>query len=359
MNSRERVLTALAHQQPDRTPVNYLGTPEVDESLKAYFKTDDWDNVLERLGVDLRVLDAPYIGPELKTYSDGRFQNYWGQIRKPIRNQAGTYFESVEFPYAAFKTLQDVKAFRWPKTEWFDYSQIESQCDTYRDYAIVFGSPGNMDLINGTAYGRGVEQLMYDLALDDPIALACMEKRFQCCYQRSQEALKAAHGKIDILWIGDDYGTQNGLLLHPKKWRQLFYPRLKAMCDLGHQYNAKVMLHSCGSTRAIWPDLIEAGVDIYDTVQPEAVDMQPEQLKDEFGDKICFHGTVSTQRTLPFGTTHDVIQEVRNRIGTVGKNGGFILAPAHNIQPDTSLQNILAMYSVANRTFLLEKKVSQ
>ena len=349
--SRERVLKALAHQQPDRTPVNYLGTPEVDEMLKAHFKTDDWDNVLEQLGVDFRIVDTPYIGPELKTYSDGRFQNYWGQVRKAIRNQAGTYFEAVEFPYAEFKTLQDVEAFGWPKTEWFDYSQIESKCDTYRDYAIIFGAPGNMDLINGTAYGRGMEQLMYDLAIDDPIALACMEKRFQCCYQRSQEALKAAHGKIDILWIGDDYGTQNGLLLHPKKWRQLFYPRLKAMCDLGHQYNAKVMLHSCGSTSAIWPDLIEAGVDIYDTVQPEAVDMQPEKLKTKFGNRICFHGTISTQSTLPFGTIYDVSQEVRNRIGTVGKNGGFILAPAHNIQPDTPLQNILTMYSVANRLF--------
>ena len=106
------------------------------------------------------------------------------------------------------------------------------------------------------------------------------------------------------------------------------------------------MLHSCGSTRPIWPDLIEAGVDIYDTVQPEAANMDPAQLKEEFGAEICFHGTISTQKTLPFGSREDVVREVQQRVKTVGTNGGLILAPSHNIQPDTPLENILAMYSV-------------
>lgn len=344
MTSKKRVLSVLSHKDSDRVPCNYLGTPEVNEKLKAHFKTESMDMVLENLGVDIRVVEAPYIGPELKTWDDGRFQNYWGQIRKSVSNQAGTYNESVELPYAEFRTVQDVENFRWPQAEWFDYSHIEQDCKKYCDYAIVFGSPGNMDVINGTTYGRGVELVMYDIALDDPVGMACMDKRFDCCYQISEQALQAGNGKIDIFWIGDDYGTQNGLLISPQKWRELFLPYLKKMCELGHKYNTKVMLHSCGSTRAIWNDFIEAGVDIYDTIQPEAADMNPADLKQEFGDKICFHGAISTQKTLPFGTTHDVIQEVQERIKTVGVNGGFILAPSHNIQPDTPLENILAMY---------------
>ncbi len=106
------------------------------------------------------------------------------------------------------------------------------------------------------------------------------------------------------------------------------------------------MLRSCGSTRPIWPDLIEAGVDIYDTVQPEAANMDPAELKAEYGNRICFHGAISTQKTLPFGSPKDVVAEVKLRIETVGKDGGYIIAPAHNIQPDTPLENILAMYSV-------------
>lgn len=349
MNHKQRVLTALSHKEPDRTPCDYLSTPEIDAKMMEYFQVDNMDAVLEKLGVDLRVIDAPYIGPELKTWPDGRFENYWGHIRKPIKNEAGVYNESVEFPYARFKTVDDVNNFRWPKADWFDYSQIESDCDKYKDYAVVFGAPNNMDLINGIAYGRGVEQILYDIALGDPVWLACMEKRFQCCYERSEKALKAGNGKIDILWIGDDYGTQNGLLISPDMLRKYFIPKLKAMCDLGHKYGAKVMHHSCGSTKEIWPDLIEAGLDIYDTIQPEAADMDPAELKTEFGDRICFHGTISTQRTMPFGSTEDVAAEVKLRIETVGKNGGFILAPSHNFQPDTSIENILAMYKAARK----------
>lgn len=344
MNCKQRVLMSIVHKQPDRTPCDYMGTPEADEKLKAHFNTDSIDTVLEKLGVDIRQINVPYIGPELRKWPDGRYENMWGQIRKPVKNEAGSYDESVEWPYANFKTVADVNAWRWPKLEWFDYSVIEGLCDKYAGYAIVYGVPGNMDLLNGTAYGRGVEQLMFDIATEDPVGMTCMERRFEVCYGRTELALKAAKGKIDILWIGDDYGTQNGLLMSPDTWRKLFFPKLKAMCDLGHKYKTKVMLHSCGSTRIIWPQFIEAGVDIYDTVQPEAKDMDPAELKVEFGDRICFHGTMSTQKTLPFGTPDEVKAEVHHRIKTVGKNGGFILAPAHNIQPDTSIENILAMY---------------
>lgn len=344
MTSKDRVLTALSHKCPDRVPCDYLATPEVDTMMMAHFQTDDIDVVLEGLGVDVRIIDAPYIGPELKTWDDGRFQNYWGHIRKEIKNVAGVYNDSVEFPYADFKTVEDVENFRWPKAEWFDYSKLEAQCNKYSAYAVVYGGPGNMDIINGTTYGRGVEKVIYDIALDDPVGLACLEKRFQCCYERTERALKAANGKVDILWIGDDYGTQNGLLFSPDMMRKHFFPKLTAMCGLGHEYGVKVMHHSCGSTKEIWEDLIAAGVDIYDTVQPEAADMDPAQLKAEFGDRICFHGTISTQQTMPFGTVEDVAAEVKLRIETVGVNGGFIVAPAHNLQPDTSVENIVALY---------------
>ena len=344
MASRERVLTALSHQQPDRCPCDYIGTPEVDRKLKQHFRTENMDEVLEKLGVDLRLVEAPYIGPELRKWDDGRFENYWGSIRKPVRNEAGTYNEAVEFPYAAFRSAEDVKKFRWPKTGWFDYSKLADDCRNYRGCAIVFGRPGNMELINGTSYGRGVERVIYDIALEDPAGLACMEKRFQCCYEISERALQAAAGQIDILWIGDDYGTQNGLLMSPEKWRKLFLPKLTTMCQLGHKYGAKVMLHCCGSTPPLWPALIKAGVDIYQTVQPEAKDMVPAELKEQFGSEICFHGTISIQKTLPFGTARQVADEVRLRIETVGKNGGLIVAPAHNTQPDTPIENILAMY---------------
>jgi len=272
-----------------------------------------------------------------------------GKYPQGSQQWAGTYNEAVEFPYAEFESAEDVEKFRWPKVEWFDYGKIAEDCKKYSDYAMVFGSPGNMDLINGTSYGRGVERVIYDIALEDEVGLACMAKRFECCYAMSEAALRAADGRIDILWIGDDYGTQNGLLVSPAVWRKLFFPRLKEMCDLGHRYGAKVMLHCCGSTRPLWGDLIEAGVDIYQTVQPEAINMNPEELKADFGERICFHGTISIQDTLPFASPEEVAKEVRRRIETVGKDGGLIVAPAHNAQPDTPVENILALYEEVRR----------
>ena len=154
MTSKERTLTALEHKETDRPLCEYHATPEVDKKLMEYFKTDSMDVVLEHLGTDLRYVSAPYIGPELRTWPDGRFENEWGQIRKYIRNEAGEYKEAVEFPYAEFQTVEDVENFRWPKVEWFDYSNIEADCDKYKDYAVVFGAQNNMDLINGTALGQ-------------------------------------------------------------------------------------------------------------------------------------------------------------------------------------------------------------
>jgi len=344
MNSKERVLTALKHEQPDRTPCNYIGTPEISDVLKKHFSTEDMDVVLKNLGVDLRVIKLPYVGPELRKWQDGRFQNYWGHIRKSVKNQAGQYDEAAEYPYANFKTIHDVDTFRWPQLDWFDISKVVEDCDRYSDYAVVYGAPSNMDMINGTRYGMGFQTFMENMALRDEITVACMEKRFKFCYALSERVLKEADGRIDILWIGDDYGAQDRMQISPTMFRELFMPKLRQMCELGHSYGAKVMLHSCGSTREIWPDLIKAGVDIYETVQPEAKGMDPAELKKEFGDRICFHGTISTQNTLPFGTPQDVALEVRLRIDTVGKNGGLILASSHNIQPDTSLQNILTLY---------------
>jgi uroporphyrinogen decarboxylase len=119
------------------------------------------------------------------------------------------------------------------------------------------------------------------------------------------------------------------------------------MIDLAHRHGARLMLHSCGSTRAIWPDLVDLGLDIYDTVQPEAAGMVAEELAAEFGRWICLHGTISTQKTLPHGTAEEVAAEVRHRMESFGCRGGLILAPSHNIQPDTPLENVLALYRAA------------
>jgi len=306
----------------------------------------DWD-IVERLGVDLRTLRLRYTGPPLPTFDDGRLQNYWGVIYKPVRNEVGTYMESQYLPYAGFETMADLERYPWPDPDWFAYDELAGQCRQLGGCAIVYGWPGNMDLINGTAFGRGFEQTLFDLATENPVGLGIIEKRFEFHLEQTRRALLACQGRIDIVWIGDDYGTQRGLLLRPEKWRKLFKSKLRAFADLAHRHDAKLMLHSCGSTRPIWPDLIDIGLDIYDTIQPEAAGMVPEELAAEFGKHICLHGAISTQRLMPFATPAEIERVVRSRIESIGAQGGLILAPSHNFQPDTPLDNILAMYRAA------------
>lgn len=344
MNSCERVLASLSHHQPDFVPADYLGTPEIEALLLKHFNVDSHDQLLECLGTDLIKVEPDYIGPELKKFNDGSFEDIWGVIKAPVANEFGAYNESTYLPFSEMSTIEQVESYNWPSAEWYDYSTISAKCQNYKGYAIYLGRPGYMDLINGISFGRGVEKVILDIATKDPVFMAIKEKRAKFFLELCERALDAAKGQIDILFMGDDYGTQNGLLMHPDTWRELFKPNMKDMINLAHSYNCKVIHHSCGSTRAIIDDFIEIGLDCLQTIQPQAVGMDPTQLKKDFGDKLCFHGAIDVQGGLQKATPSEVRQMVRDRVAVMGKDGGYICAPSHNIQPDTPIQNVLAMY---------------
>jgi uroporphyrinogen decarboxylase len=347
MTSRDRVFSAIHHVSPDRVPVDYVGTPEITEALKRRFGVDTEDRVLDRLGVDLRTVNPVYTGPDLGRAPNGSQLDMWGVGYEWVDFGAGAYREATYHPFAEFTAVEDVESYPWPSPDDYDYGVLSERCRQYEGYARVLGSPGAMDLINGTARGRGVEQLLLDIALEDPVGLACMEKRHRFFLAHLERCLLAAAGAVDILFVGDDYGTQRGQLFSRGCFLKLFGPKLAEYAALAGSFGIPLMLHSCGSNRLIMEDLIASGVSIYDTVQPEAAGMDPMELKTEFGDRMTWHGTVSTQQTLPFGRPEDVAKEVRMRIEVVGKEGGLILAPSHNIQPDTPLENVLALYRSA------------
>jgi uroporphyrinogen decarboxylase len=159
-----------------------------------------------------------------------------------------------------------------------------------------------------------------------------------------RRTLEAAGGGIDIVMMGDDFGTQKGLFMSPDMWRRFLRPGLKAFIDLGREYGCKVAHHSCGSIKPIIPDLIQCGLDILNPVQPDVHDMDRRELKRRFGDRLSFHGSISIQRTLPFGTPDDVRSEVQERMASLAPGGGFIFCTAHNIQADTPTENIVALF---------------
>jgi uroporphyrinogen decarboxylase len=264
-------------------------------------------------------------------------------------NQYGEYSEPVGAPYAAWTTVEEAEAFPWPSPDWFDYEAIPALCARHPDLAIAAGGFHVQDFINSVALGRGVEQVLVDIASDDPVYLFLVEKRHRFYMAYVERILAAGRGRIDLVLCGDDFGSQRGPLISPAAFDRIFAAKKKELFDLAHAYGAKVTHHCCGSSRALIPQFIRCGMDALQTIQPRAAGMDPYELKTEFSGRIVLHGAVDVQGWLQRATPREIEAEVNRLADEVGAGGGFILGPSHHIQPDTPLENVLAVYRAVAR----------
>ena len=345
VNSKERVMCALDWREPDRVPVQVYLTPEIAERLREHFAGDD---VLECLGVDFRSVGPAYVGTTKPPEGDVHF-DVWGAGYRPVAHgEGGTYQESVYQPLAELKTLDDVAAYPWPDPATdYDYSVVEAACDAVADYAVCCEGAGTPDILNGVSRGRGMEQVMVDVGTRDPVGLAVIDRRCDILHEHARRTLEAGKGKIDILCLGEDMGNQNGRMFSPRDFDEEFRPRLQRFIDLAHDHGARAMLHSCGDTHDIMPTLIDMGLDVLDAMQPEPAGMDPETIRAICRGRLAFCGLISTQHTLPHCTQAECRAEARHRLDVIARGGGYIFAPAHCIQPDTQLENVLAIYEEA------------
>ena len=346
MNHKERVLNALQRKGFDRIPVKHYGTPEADTLLMEYFKVNDYLYLLKAVGDDFRAITAPWVGPTLKHHPDGSWDGWWGERYANISFGYGTYPEAVYLPFAHVDSVSELDNFRMPSAGDFDYSTIREQCSQWSEYATIFGNAGFLDFINSIARCRGVEKVLFDIAERNPVYLALMEQRFTLFYEMTEQALQSADGAIDIVHVGEDFGSQRGLLISPRTFESLFRPKFEQMFELAHRYSAITMMHCCGSVRKLIPRFIEIGLDVLDVVQVSAAGMDISELHDEYGDDLAFAGSICVQSTLPFGSVEDVKREVELRLELFGQ-GGLILGPSHQIQAGTPVENIVAMYETA------------
>jgi uroporphyrinogen decarboxylase len=337
---------SLARTGYDRLPIKHFGEPEIDSVLKKHFGVTTYLELLEKLGDDFRTVEPRYVGPELKTYPDGSREGIWGETYKNISFGAGEYCESVVQPLKDVRDVEALHAYRWPSVQWYDFSTIRDQIRQYRGYAIVGGWCGHMDFINGIARMRGVEQVLLDIATEDPVYREIIDRRAAFFFDLFTALLRAGDGRIDIIHVGEDFGTQHGLLIGPETYRKLYRPKYQRLAEIVHAFGAKLMLHSCGSVRGLIHELIATGVDILDVVQVTAAGMDIAGLQRDFGDTLNFCGTVCVQTTLPFGTVADVRREVELR-RRLFPAGGLFIGPTHAIQVGTPLENILALYRAA------------
>jgi uroporphyrinogen decarboxylase len=361
MDHRERVITALNHVQPDRCPMQVSFTPEFATRVEADLKLKGQGlhnphgggntYELERLMDQDMLLTS--VGWVNGYYQDGyqsadRYVDEWGVTWRTIEYQTrfgpGKYTEPFGPPLADLKSLESYSA-PDPNRPGL-YTEAERVIREYKDeYWIVGVTPTT---IFETAWAlRGYEQLMVDMASDPDIANKILDIPFQYHMAVTQNLVRMG---IDMLWLGDDVGGQNSMLMSPKMWRTYLKTRMAELISSLRHINphVKIAYHTDGVVYPIIPELIEIGIDILNPIQPKAMD--PQKLKREYGDKLCFWGSLDLQHTLPYGTPQDVRNEVIDRLKTIGQDGGLLIGPTHNLQLDTPLENLWAMVDAIRNT---------
>lgn len=340
-------MTAVARRQPDRVPMDFSANAFVLKRLHDELGTASHRQLLERLHadiVDLRgVVDPVYCGPipKERMLDGGVKENFWGWRQQVVQTAMGPEEVFVDFVLAGAQTMDDLRAHRWPEPGWFDFTGFAERLDEYGDFALM---ASGASIWQHPSFLRGLENLLTDL-LDAPEMAEFLLDKFTDFYVAFFDRMfTAARGRIDLLRIADDLGTQQGLLLGPELFERVFAPRLKRLIDLAHCHGVRVMFHSCGSIVPYIEPLIALGVDVLDPIQVTAAGMDPQMLKERFGARLCLHGSIDTQRLLPRGTPAEVADTVRSMCRVLGAGGGFILAPCHVLQVDVPTANVLALY---------------
>ncbi len=382
MNSRERILITLSHQEPDQVPFDLAGTTWTGIARDAYRKllshmelgqeNPEWadviqqivipsESVLEMFGVDARGL-FPLTSHNWSVYDkltdagdNWEYQDEWNFTHHfPKKN--GNWFSLVRFPMENIDNpdIEDVEHFNWPLPA--DKLRIAG----LREKAEKFRKQGKIVIIKGLCAGvfemhqrvRGmlnalVEPLMFPRFSDRLIGkLADLKIEF---YEMALEELSDV---IDIVAEGDDYGSQESQLIDPEHFRVYYKPHVtRVVKAINHKApNAKIMFHSCGNVRPIIPDFIEIGIDILNPVHITATGMEPVMLKKDFGNDLVFWGGgVDTQNILPSGSPDQVADNVKRNIDALAPGGGYVFATVHNIQSDVPPENIMAMIETFNK----------
>jgi uroporphyrinogen decarboxylase len=367
LSHRERVRLAIDHKETDRVPMDLCGsTCNIVDPL--YFKIKDYlgingdikpyrkgrtstyydERILEKLDIDFRHiwLNSPKSFKPVEN-SDGSYMDEWGVIFKKI----GDYVEVIDFPLKNAE-IQDLEKHTWPDTG--DRSRVEGlkeKAEYLRrntDYAISTKFVTSGGFLEHGGWLRGFEQFMIDMLVDEVMTNTIMDKIMDIKIELYKMMLEEVGEFIDVVEFAEDFGTQTSLLISPELYRKYMKPRYKKIIKMIKEYapDSKIFFHSCGAVRRLISDLIDTGIEILNPIQPLAVGMNSRELKAEFGDKVCFHGGIDIQYALP-GSIDDIRSEVQERIISLAKGGGYILAPTNHVQSDTSPENLIELYKYA------------
>jgi uroporphyrinogen decarboxylase len=344
VTSRERLLKAINREPPDRVPI-----------ALAYEMPDDLcrqrghPEMVGRLRQDVRWLmfeTRPGNAAEFARYHgrmpEGATLDEWGIGYQ--RSSTGQATRRLH-PLADVSRAADIERYPFPDmTQAWRHADLEKKVAAAHVAGLAAMGQMSQTIFELAWAMRGMEALLMDLTLNPALATALLDRITDIrCFM----ARRFTEAGVDVLRLGDDIGTQRGLLMSPETWRRWLKPGLARVIEAARSVNSAIPIkyHTDGNARDVIADLCDVGVTILNPVQPECLD--PAALKREFGDRLAFWGCISVQSTLPFGTAADVQRAVREVIETVGAGGGLVIGPTHSVGADVPWENVLALYEAA------------
>ncbi len=355
MNPKERVFTALEHDKPDRVPVTNRFTPEIAENLADILglsSNDSFDLEVE-LGHDLLCTKEMGIVNVFTVEGNRKIDGHhyideFGVIKKKVNYENGSYIEIVKNP---LEDLDQFSKFKLPDPDkqpimQKQFENFKHNVDKYgKTHALVGGVTAT--ILEGTEALRGMERIMVDIVDNQDFLNELMDMLVDYHFRIGKKLIELG---ADIIYIGDDVGMQKGMLISPVLWRKLLKPRYDYLFREWKKINQNIIFafHTDGYVEPIIPDFIEIGLHILNPVQPCTMDDR--RIKKDFGKSISFWGGINVQKTIPFGTPKDVVEEVKDRMDIFGQDGGFIISSSHNIQPNiNSVNNTFLYYWACNK----------
>ena len=360
---RERMLKAINHIQPETVPVNIMGFDPADRWLEHFGVTDMFD-LRAVIGLDVQFARPVYFGPNATGGCD-----IWGKDTSTMgATGAGYGAGRGSYPLAGATTIAEIDRFPWPDPDDVDYQvaadvlrsispatlrQARSTCSVQREgltRADASRGVGQWLPLLCTVFDlMGMEETLIKLQTEPKLieAVIAHVEAFILGYER--RLLEATRGLVDVYEYADDFAAQQGMLISPAHWRRFLKPSYEKIYGLAKSYGLKLWIHNCGTFRPVLGDMIDMGMDIWETVQVHLRGNDPEELKREYGRHLTFFGAINSQRTLPYGTPEEVRAEVRARIRVLGRGGGYICGPDHTVMADVPVENVLAMLDEARK----------
>jgi len=346
MNSKERVMTTFHFEEPDRVPVWCGASPEFMHIAKTRLQLPDNEAVSRRFGDDFRRVYAAYAGPDDRSPDKCLPPGATGRTPFGVLRHGYGYGQPLNHPLAN-ATLEELEAFPWPRPEWMSAVGIRRQAEQWQgEFAVLGGdwSPFWHDAIDL----MGMETLMIRL-YEEPETVEALLGHIMDYYAGVNEQILAEAGDvIDILFIGNDLGSQTGPLIGPECFDRFLLPHFKRLSSIAQQHNLKVMLHCCGGIEPLIPSLLASGIHALQALQPDAAGMDPASLKAVYGKQMVLNGGLDSHNVLIDGTPELTRRKTRELLEIMMPGGGFILSPSHDyLLAETPLENALALYDAA------------